>query len=115
MNIAAVGTAISFAKFIFLPHASDAQPDTLKKLKPGFWPAVVLLLLGLVLANGFYYDAYSVKNVVKPLLTIAAGWLAYLLIFQKLSIKLSRIPEKFDHLIGVMLLMLTALFWFVRA
>ena len=67
------------------------------------------------MANGLYYAAYSLKNVVKPLLTIAAGWLAYLLIFQKLSIKLPRVAEQFDHLIGAMSLMLTALFWLVLA
>ncbi|MEM9806747.1 MAG: cation:proton antiporter [Cyanobacteria bacterium P01_D01_bin.56] len=108
MNIAAFGTAISFAKFIFLPHTSEAKADN---VKPGFWAAVALLLIGLVLANGFYYDAYSLKNVVKPLATIGAGWLAYVLLFQKLSIKLPRAAEQFDHLIGVMSLMLTFLFW----
>ncbi|MEM7066291.1 MAG: cation:proton antiporter [Cyanobacteria bacterium P01_B01_bin.77] len=110
MNLAAFGTAISFAKFIFLPHTPGLPTD---KVKPGFWPAVVLLLSGLVLANGLYYDAYSLKNIVKPLLTIAAGWMAYFLIFQKLSIKLPRVAEQFDHLIGVMSLMLTLLFWMV--
>lgn len=112
MNIAALGTAISFAKFIFLPHTLERSAYTLKK---GFWPAVVLLLSGLVLANGFYYEAYSLQNSVKPLITIAAGWLAYLLIFQKLSIKLPRAAEQFDHLIGAMSLMLTFLFWMVLA
>ncbi|MEB3231649.1 MAG: cation:proton antiporter [Leptolyngbyaceae bacterium] len=110
MNIAALGTAISFAKFIFLPHQQSATAT----VKKGFWPAVVLLLSGLVLANGFYYDAYSLANVVKPLATIAAGWVAYILIFQKLSIKIPRIPEQFNHLIGAMSLILTFLFWIVR-
>ncbi|MEM9216363.1 MAG: cation:proton antiporter [Cyanobacteria bacterium P01_F01_bin.150] len=112
MNIAALGTAISFAKFIFLPHTSELSAD---KVKKGFWVAMVILLGGLVLANGFYYDAYSLKNTVKPLVTIAAGWLAYLLLFQKLSIKLPRVPEQFDHLIGAMSLVLTFLFWMVVA
>lgn len=112
MNIAALGTAISFAKFIFLPHTSELAADTVKK---GFWPALVLLLSGLVVANGLYYDAYSLSNVVKPLATIAAGWLAYLLIVQRLSIKLPRAAEQFDHLIGAMSLVLTVLFWMVLA
>ena len=111
MNIAALGTAISFAKFIFLPHTSETSSSDM--VKKGFWPAVVILLLGLVLANGFYYDAYSVKNIVKPLVTIAVGWLAYLLLFQKLSIKLPRVAEQFNHLIGAMSLMLAFLFWMV--
>lgn len=112
MNIAALGTAISFAKFIFLPHTSETSDS---KVKPGFWPALVLLLGGLVLANGLYYEAYSLSNVVKPLVTIAAGWLAYLLVFQKLSIKLPRVAEQLDHLIGTMSLVLLFLFWMVMA
>ncbi len=110
MNIAAFGTAVSFAKFIFLPHTSAPSES---KVKPGFWPALVVLLSGLVFANALYYDAYSFSNIVKPLLTIAAGWLAYLLVFQKLSIKLPRAPEKFENLIGVMSLVLIFLFWIV--
>lgn len=112
MNIAALGTAISFAKFIFLPHSSEVSSDTVKK---SFWVAIALLLSGLVLANGFYYEAYSLKNTVKPLVTIAAGWLAYLLIVQKLSIKLPRVAEQFNHLIGAMSLVLTFLLWMVLA
>lgn len=111
MNIAALGTAISFAKFIFLPHSP--QPE--QAPKPGFWPAMVLLLGGLVAANGVYYEAYTVANVVKPLATIALGWLAYLVIFQRSILKLPRLLEQFEHLIGVMSLMLIALFWLVLA
>ena len=114
MNIAALGTAISFAKFIFLPHAHRSEVPT-HKVKPGFWTAIVLLLSGLILANALYYEAYNWSNTVKPLLTIAAGWLAYLLIFQKLAIKLPRVAERFEHLIGAMSLMLTLLFWMVLA
>ncbi|HHP7231658.1 MAG TPA: cation:proton antiporter [Xenococcaceae cyanobacterium] len=114
MNLAALGTAISFAKFIFLPHrpwdGHDAEVIE-KKVPPGFWWAMVILLGGLVAANGVYYEAYTLKNTLKPLATIALGWLTYLLIFQKLVIKLPRAVEKFDHLIGVMSLMLILLFW----
>ena len=118
MNIAALGTAISFAKFIFLPHQKFSQ-TTLnkggeeKEVQPGFWWAMVILLGGLVAANGIYYEAYTLKNIVKPLGTIAIGWLAYLLIFKKSTIKLPRTSEEFDHLIGVMSLMLILLFWIV--
>lgn len=124
MNIAALGTAISFAKFIFLPHhkeigiggilenASIVQ-DKNKKIQPGFWWAMLILLGGLVGANIFYYQAYTLANTIKPLATIALGWLAYLLIFKKSIIKIPRAIEKFDHLIGVMSLMLILLFWIV--
>ncbi len=110
MNIAALGTAISFAKFIFLPHGKGSEKP---KITAGFWLAMLILLGGLVAANGFYIDAYTTKNIVKPLATIAIGWLAYLLIFKKLAIKLPRAIEKLDHQIGLMSLMLILLFWIV--
>lgn len=106
MNLAALGTAISFAKFIFLPHKTLE-----KEVKPGFWPAMVLLLSGLFIANVVYYEAYTLINIVKPLITIGLGWLAYFLIFQKAILKLPRALERFEHLIGVMSLMLLSLFW----
>jgi multicomponent Na+:H+ antiporter subunit D len=109
MNIAALGTAISFAKFIFLPHGGKGH------LKPGFWPAMSLLLGGLILANGIYYEAYTVSNIVKPLATIAIGWIAYWLIFRNIVVKLPRLMEQFDHLIGAMSLVLAALLWMVVA
>ena len=116
MNIAALGTSISFAKFIFLPHSRTvSDKDSAVIPKSGFWPAIVLLLGGLVLANGLYYEAYTLTNIVKPLVTIALGWLAYFFIFKKLSIQLPRAAEKFEHLIGGMSLMLTLLFWMVAA
>jgi multicomponent Na+:H+ antiporter subunit D len=122
MNIAALGTAIAFAKFIFLPpknfhrqgeEKEESKLETAKKLQPGFWWAMVILLGGLVVVNVFYYEAYTITNTIKPLATIALGWLAYLLIFKKLVIKLPRNFEQFDHLTGVMSLMLILLFWIV--
>ena len=110
MNIAALGTAISFAKFIFLPHGKQSPKS---KVNAGFWWAMVILLGGLFAANVFYYEAYTVKNTIKPLATIFLGWIAYLLIFKKAAIKLPRAVEQFDHLIGAMSLMLILLFWIV--
>jgi multicomponent Na+:H+ antiporter subunit D len=111
MNVAALGTAISFAKFIFLPHSHQETQG----MKPGFWGAIALLLGGLVLANVVYYEAYTLSNIVKPLLTIALGWLAYFAIFRQVNLKLPRVVEQFDHLIGVMSLMLLMLFGMVLA
>ena len=115
MNIAALGTAISFAKFIFLPRRKgNSSEDKLvaeKKIQSGFWWAMVILLGGLVVANVIYYEAYTVKNLVKPLATIAAGWAIYHLLIKKITLKLPRTMEQFDHLIGVMSLMLILLFW----
>ncbi|NEO30811.1 MAG: cation:proton antiporter [Symploca sp. SIO3C6] len=111
MNVAALGTAISFAKFIFLPHG-DGKPE---KVKPGFWLAMILLIGGLIAANGVYYKAYTFANIVKPLATIGLGWLAYFWVFKKSVLKLPRVIEEFEHLIGVMSLMLILLFWMVFA
>ncbi|PSR14203.1 cation:proton antiporter [filamentous cyanobacterium CCP3] len=111
MNLAALGTAISFAKFIFLPHGRAKE----QAVKQSFWPAVLLLLAGLVVANVAYYDAYSLANIAKPLATIALGWLVYLLIIQRLVVKLPQVLEKFEHLIGVMSVMLLVLFGMVLA
>ena len=130
MNIAALGTAISFAKFIFLPHQTSSSTPTHPQplssqererqeeeskieVQAGFWWAMIILLGGLIAANVVYYEAYTVKNLIKPLVTIAIGWGIYLLIIKKLAIKLPRAIEQFDHLIGVMSLSLILLFWTV--
>jgi multicomponent Na+:H+ antiporter subunit D len=112
MNLAALGTAISFAKFIFLPHQTQ---EKYRKITPGFWAAVSLLIGGLIVANVVYYDAYTLQNTFKPLVTIALGWLAYFLIFRHTTLKLPRLLEQFDHLIGMMSVMLLVLFWMVVA
>ncbi|MEG3928935.1 cation:proton antiporter [Microcoleus sp. D3_18a_C4] len=105
MNVAAVGTAILFAKFIFLPRGGPA------KSKPGFWPAVLLLVGGLIAANAFYVEAYTLDNMLKAIAIIGVGWLAYFLIFQRTAIKLPRMLEQFDHLVGFMSLISLLLFW----
>lgn len=109
MNLAALGTTISFAKFIFLPRGGT------ETVKSSFWLPILLLLGGLVIANGFYLDAYTLTNIVKPLVTIGIGWLLYWAIIRRVSFKLPRIMEQLEHLIGVMSLMLSLLFWMVLA
>ena len=105
MNIAVVGTATVYAKFIFLPHGEGKKP------KPGFWAAIVLLLGWLFTANVLYPQAYTVKDIGKALVTTAGGWLLYWLIFKRTALKLPRVLEEFDHLIGVMSLVAVLLFW----
>ncbi|MFM7475603.1 MAG: cation:proton antiporter, partial [Microcystis aeruginosa] len=51
----------------------------------------------------------------KALAVIGAGWWLYLVVFKKLSLKLSRVWEQFDHLVGMMSIMLVLLFWMVLA
>lgn len=105
MNVAAVGTAIVLAKFIFLPHGKG------KNVRPGFWPGVILLLAGLIVANVGYVQAYTVANITKAIAILALGQVAYFLIFRRLELSLSRVFEQFDHLIGAMSLILILLFW----
>jgi multicomponent Na+:H+ antiporter subunit D len=112
INLVAVGTAISFAKFIFLPHAGG---EGKKKLTIGFWIAIILLLAALFLSNAVYFEAYNLPNMIKALAVIGAGWWLYLGVFKKLSLKLSRAWEKFDNLIGMMSVVLVLLFWMVLA
>ncbi|WP_199245253.1 cation:proton antiporter [[Phormidium] sp. ETS-05] len=108
MNLVAVGTAISLAKFIFLPHKTLEEP---KPLKLGFWLGVLLLLGSLIVANVVYYEAYNLLNIIKALAVIGGGWLAYWVVFRRTAIKLPRVFEQFDDLLGVMTVISILLFW----
>ena len=115
MNIAAVGTAIVFAKFIFLPQVREQEGNKENQEKHwGFWWAMIILLGGLIAANGFAYEVYRLENIVKPLVTIAIGWTVYFLITKKLFLKLPRAIEELEHLVGVMAVMLVIVFWMVK-
>lgn len=111
MSLATMGSSITFAKFIFLPHSRDV----VLKNKLGLWIALTLLIGGLFGANAFYLEAYQLKGLIKPFLTIGIGWLVYWLVVRRLSVDLSRAAEQFDHLIGTMSLVLILLFWLVLA
>jgi len=109
MNIAAAGTAIAYAKFIFLPRGEKQE------IKIGLWLAIALLTIGLIIANVVYLDAYTIESIIKALATIAIGWLIYILVIKRLAIALPRVAEQFEHLIGVMTLSLIVLFWMALA
>jgi len=117
MNLAAIGTAISFAKFIFLPHASEAEiaaqnaatPVNHSKIQALFLPMLVLLG-GLILSNGFYLKAYNTDNIIKAVGTIAIGWLIYHIFIKQLTLKLPKANEQLENLVGVMSLSAIGLF-----
>lgn len=116
MNLAAIGTAISFAKFISLPcqfSPNSAHRFETKKTGAGYWLAMLVLMAGLAGANVFYFEAYTLGNALKSTLTILAGWLLYWLIFKRFTIRIPRAMEEFEHQIGIMSLMLVILFWVV--
>jgi multicomponent Na+:H+ antiporter subunit D len=113
MNAAAVATAIAYARFIFLRPQTPEKPKETGPEQLGFWLAVTLLLGGLMAANIVYLPAYSVASILKAIAIVAVGWFAYWFVFQKTLIKLPRMLEQFDHLIGVMGLTLVLVFWMV--
>jgi multicomponent Na+:H+ antiporter subunit D len=109
MNIGAVGTAILYAKFIFLPHGEQS------KVRPGFWLPITFLIGGLIATSALYLQAYTLANITKALAIIGIGWLAHGLIFRRDLFTLPRVLEQIEHLIGFMSLMLILLFWMVLA
>jgi multicomponent Na+:H+ antiporter subunit D len=111
MNVAAIGSAIVFARVIFLPHQATAG----QKAAPGFWPAILFLGVALVAANAFYIEAYSLMKVGKALAIIALGWFVYFGVVRRMTLLLPRTLELLEHLIGIMSLALIGLFWLALA
>lgn len=105
MNVAAVGTATVFARLLLLPHVGDSA----KNMTSGLRAAAGLLIGGIVVVSALYWDAYSVRNVVKAIATIGLGCLVYGLV-SRFTLQLSPAMEKLENLIGVMSLVLIGLF-----
>ena len=129
-NVAAVGTAVVFAKFIFLPFAKQSvnqqaatqqsatgQAATGQTTQPatGYWAAIALLISTLILASALEPNVYVLSSMVKAVLTLAAGWLLYGLLSARLSTGqlVLAASERLDNIIGTMILMLLFLFWWV--
>ncbi|AFZ46418.1 multisubunit sodium/proton antiporter, MrpD subunit [Cyanobacterium stanieri PCC 7202] len=107
MNISAVGTAMIYAKFIFLPsHGVD-------RVKSHIWWGVIPLMTIIFVANFLYFPAYTPLNVAKALGLNAIGFLLHFLIFKKVVFTLSRYFEELEQIMGIMILMLVVLFWMV--
>lgn len=115
MNLVAVGTAIAFAKFLFLPSKGALDKGDTPQLKGGFWAAIVLLLGALIVGNGIYWQAYTASKVGTALATIALGWAVYWVVLRRFTLQLPKGVERFEHLIGAMSLMLMLLFGMVIA
>ena len=114
MNLAALGTAIAFAKFIFLPFQLPDKSEK-RSAQVGFGCAIGLLLGGLVLASGQHLEIYSLSKVLMALATLATGWAIYGLWLRRGLPKLPTGIERFEHLIGGMSLMLLLLLGMVAA
>ncbi|QHU99291.1 cation:proton antiporter [Synechocystis sp. CACIAM 05] len=105
LNIAAVGTAISFSKFVFL------KPTFVGKTYPlGLGVALVVLLGGLAVGNVVYWQAFTPSNLIKATLTCVVGAGLYWVVVKRLTLKLPDGGEQVDHLIGMMSVSLTILF-----
>ncbi|MEM6502767.1 MAG: cation:proton antiporter [Cyanobacteria bacterium P01_C01_bin.89] len=111
LNVAAVGTAALCAKLIFLPHsAAVTAPGKVKNLLP----SMVVLLGGLMVANGVNPSAYSsLDTLVKAVGIVGGGWLLYWIIIRRVTLKLPWGVERLEHLTGTMSLSAIAIFLLV--
>lgn len=110
LNLAAVGTAILYAKFIFLPHRSHDSQAFIKN--PGLGVALLLLLTALVGLNFAYLpQTLTWFNALKALGVIGAGWLIWGQWIRTMPLRIPRVMENFEHLIGAMSVMLVLVFW----
>lgn len=110
MNVAAVGTAIAFAKFLFLPFKEQQRTEEERERMASFWRAIAVLLGAVFLASSLHLEGYTVANLLKSLGKIGLGWLGYFLIFHKFTLKMPRALERLENLVGGMSLMLILLF-----
>ena len=116
MNIAASGTAVVFTKFIFLPNSKlyeNYDKGNKRKVHCSFWLSMLVLIGGLVVANFFYPEAYTIGNIIKSLIIIGIGWLLYWLFFKKLFLRLPSVAEELEYLIGTMSIILIITFWMI--
>jgi len=121
MNLGAIGTAIVMAKFILLPvqlpgDTSDPTRSLARQLadRPlGFWLAIGLPLVGSILASVLTFDPalYGGETLLKTGVTLAIGGLIHTLVTQRGAWQAPRHWERLEQLIGMMSVLLVALFW----
>ena len=122
LNIVTVGSAIAVSKFIFLPFHNDFSGEQQKNspkassfLPKTAWCAVGLLLTALVVGTVLHADDYTLPNLAKATGKVGLGFLIYQIAARKLTLRLPRNPEKLEHLIGGMSMMLILVFLMVIA
>lgn len=132
LNAVTVGSAIAVSKLIFLPFYrqsngelsslptfqsttnSEASPAK-KSLTATARFALMLLLGGLFVASALQPESYTFEKLASALGKGGLGMLFYFVWARRQTFRFSRTPEKLEHLLGVMVLMLTLLFWMVVA
>ncbi|WP_159790534.1 cation:proton antiporter [Sodalinema gerasimenkoae] len=107
MTVAAIGTAVLYARFVFLPHQRQSAPP----LSGNLLLVIGLLIFGLLVANILYLPAYSAFNLLKAIAIIVVGWGVHWVFFRKMQWQIPRVGETLDNLLGVMTLVLIVLFW----
>ncbi|MEO1386635.1 MAG: cation:proton antiporter [Cyanobacteria bacterium J06634_6] len=138
LNVVTVGSAIALSQFIFLPFYNDLRDNSPKlsslqsagvqsagvqsagvltkaSTQPAFsitarW-AVALLIGGLVVASALHIEEYTPANLAKALGKGGLGFLLYQVCVRRLKFNFSQTPEKLEHIVGGMSLLLTLLFW----
>ena len=122
LTLAAVGTVIVYAKFIFLPnqlwHKNSNPAEIIEpvkpKLKTNLLIALIILLSGILIGNLGYFSIYDLGNITKNILVIAIGCIGYFLVSSPgFNLKSNPAWESLDHLIGNMSLTLVAVFLFL--
>ncbi|MGB0561221.1 MAG: cation:proton antiporter [Spirulinaceae cyanobacterium] len=106
--VAAVGTAIAFAKLLFLPITQDESGQ----FRWGLIGSIAILGGGIITLNFWTFNVYTIPEISKALLILAVGWLLYWLIVRRHSWRLPRAAEQLEQIIGMMSIMLIVLFWF---
>lgn len=110
LTLSSVGTTIVLSKFIFLPHQSSV---TVERSRIGLWCALGIPIFGLVAANGFHLEVYTLTDIGKAFVTILMGLTAYYIGLRWIPTQIPSMMEKFENLVGVMTVMVTILFWMV--
>jgi multicomponent Na+:H+ antiporter subunit D len=99
MYLAALGTAISFSKIIFLPLADGGDIAKAMSFSGAFY--FLSLVLRDVIAGYF-----GVASILRTFLIIGAGWLIYLTITSRRKIDLPKGAEGLDHILGLLFVVL---------
>ena len=107
MNVATVGTVLIMSKFLFLPFEFKEDKDTPLVT----WFGLGLPLACLVMLVPSQMELYTWSNLQKALLTLAIGWGLYWVGGRKLQFQFPNPLERLEHLIGMMSVALTILFW----
>jgi len=99
MYIAAIGTAVSFAKIVFLPLSAGGDLKKALSLSGLFFLACLVFR---DIAAGYFVVSYILKSLV----IIGTGWAIYFLVTSRKSVHLPKGAESLEHIIGLLFIML---------